>query len=119
MDYCYEFDQGVAAEDSVVGVVYVDHIEGYGFGSLCCTFAERDIELYLSQSFDSLASEANEWILRLVQGFFCETHFDKALPCEDVCRAPIVCQILPTSFPTKCTEFLPMLALMTRGSLCG
>ena len=25
----------------------------------------------------------------------------------------------PTSFPMKCIEFLPMLALMTRGSLWG
>ena len=63
MDYCCEFDQGVAAEDGIVGVVNVDHIEGYCFGSLRCTFAERDIELYLSKSFDSLASEANERIL--------------------------------------------------------
>jgi hypothetical protein len=95
MDYCCEFDQGVAAEDSVVGVVYVDHIEGYRFGFLYCTFAECDIELYLSQSFDSLASEANEWILRLLQRCFCETHFDEALLDEDICRAPIVNQDSP------------------------
>ena len=63
MDYCCEFDQGVAAEDGVVGVVNVDHVESSCFGSLRCTFAERDIELYLSKSFDSLASEANERIL--------------------------------------------------------
>ena len=95
MDYCCEFDQGVAAEDGVVRVVYVDHIEGYRFDSLCCTYAERDIELYLSQSFDSLASEANERILRLLQRYFCETHFYKALPPEDICRAPIVNQDTP------------------------
>ena len=28
---------------------------------------------------------------------------------------PLSTKILPTSFPAKCTEFLPMLALMTRG----
>ena len=63
MDYCCEFDQGVAPKDGVVGVVYVNHIEGYCFGFLRCTYAERDIELYLSKSFDSLAFEANERIL--------------------------------------------------------
>ena len=63
MDYRCEFDQGVAAEDGVVGVVNVDHIEGYCFGSLRCAFAERDVELYLSKSFDSLASKTNERIL--------------------------------------------------------
>ena len=92
MNYCCEFDQGVAAEDGVVGVVNVDDIEGYCFGSLCCTFAERDIELYLSKSFDSLASEANERILLLLQCYLCEPHFDEALPHEDICRAPIVHQ---------------------------
>ena len=63
MDYCCKFDQGVAAKDGVVGVVNVDHIEGYCFGSLRCTFSKRDFELYLSKSFDSVASEANERIL--------------------------------------------------------
>jgi len=101
MNNCCKFDQGVAAEDGIVGVVDVDHIESYWFSSLCCPFAEYDIELYLAKSFDSLASEANEWILRLVQGFFCETHFDEALPCEDVCRAPIVCQDSPYIIPCE------------------
>ena len=32
---------------------------------------------------------------------------------------PLSTKIRPTSFPVKCTEFLPMLALMMRGSLLG
>ena len=63
MNYCRKFDQGVATEDCIVGVVDVDHVEGDCFSSLSCTFAKRYVELYLSKSFDSLASEPNEWIL--------------------------------------------------------
>jgi len=63
MNYCCEFDQGVATEDGVVGIVNVDHVEGNCFSSLSSTFAKRYVELYLSKSFDSLASEPNEWIL--------------------------------------------------------
>ena len=63
MDYCCEFEQGVAAEDSVVGIVDVDHIKSNCFISLCCTVAKRYVGLYLSKSFDPLASEPNEWIL--------------------------------------------------------
>ena len=80
MNHCCEFDQGVAPKDSIIGVVDVNHIKGYCFGSLCCSFAERDIELYLAKSFDSLASEADERVLHLLQGFFCEFHLDEALP---------------------------------------
>jgi len=36
------------AEDGIVGVVDVDHIKGYCFGSMRCTFAECDVELYLA-----------------------------------------------------------------------
>ena len=32
---------------------------------------------------------------------------------------PLSTRIRPTSFPAKCTEFFPMFALLTRGSLCG
>jgi len=62
MNHCCKFDQGVAPEDGVIWVVDVNYIEGYCFGSLCCSFAECDIELYLAKSFYSLASEANERI---------------------------------------------------------
>ena len=101
MDYCCEFDQGVAAENGVVGVVNVDRIEGYCFGSLCCTFAERDIELYLAESFDPLSSEADERLLRLLQGFCSETHLDEALPHQDVCGASIVYQNSPYIIPCE------------------
>ena len=95
MDYYCELDQGVAAEDGIVGVVNVNHIEGYCFCSLSSPFDECDVELYFAEGFDSLASEANERVLRLLQGFFCETHFDEALPYEDVCGAPIIHQDSP------------------------
>ena len=79
-------------EDVVVGVVDVHHIEGYCFGSLCGPVAERDIELYLVESFDPLSSEANKRVLRLLQGFFSKVHLDEALPHQDVCGASIVYQ---------------------------
>ena len=101
MNYCYKFDESVAAEHSVVGVVDVHHNESYCFGSLRCPFAERDIELYLAESFDPLSSEANERVLRLLQGFFSETHLDEALPYQDVCGAPIVHQDLPYIIPCE------------------
>ena len=66
--------------------------KGYCFSSLRSSFAESDIELYLAESFDPLSSEANERILRLLQGFFSETHLDEALPHQDVCGASIVYQ---------------------------
>ena len=48
MNYCCKFDQGVAAEDGIVGVTDVHHIEGYHFCSLGSPFTERDVELYLT-----------------------------------------------------------------------
>ena len=101
MDYCCKFDQGVAAEDGVVGVVDVDHIENYCFGSLGYPFAESDIELYLAKSFDSLASETDEQVLRLLQGFFCEIHLDEALPYQDICGAPVIHQDSPYIIPCE------------------
>ena len=53
----------VAAEDGVVGVVYIHDIKGYCFSSLRSSFAESNIELYLAKSFYPLSSEANEWVL--------------------------------------------------------
>jgi len=90
MNHCCEFDQSVAAEDGVVRVVDVHHIEGYCFGSLCGPFAKCDIELYLAESFDPLSSEANKRVLRLLQGFFSKVNLDEALPHQDVCGASIV-----------------------------
>ena len=70
--------------------INVYHIEGYCFCSLSSPFAERDIELYLAEGFDSLTSEANERVLRFLQSMLCEPHLDEALPYQNVCGAAIV-----------------------------
>ena len=63
MDYCCEFDQGIAAEDGVVGVVDVYHIESYCFCSLGVPFAERDVQFDFAKGLDFLSAEADEGIL--------------------------------------------------------
>ena len=95
MDYSCKLHQGVAAEDGIVGIVDVYHIEGYCFCSLRGPFAERDVELYLAEGFDSLTSEANERVLRFLQSMLCEPHLDEALPYQNVCGAAIVDQDSP------------------------
>ena len=64
MDYRCKLHQGVAAEDGIVWIVDVHYIKGYYFSSLRDPFAECDVELYLAEGLDSLASEANERVLR-------------------------------------------------------
>src|SRR6185369_8161272 len=117
MDYNCKLHQGVAAEDGIVWLVDVHYIEGYCFCSLRDPFAERDVELYLAEGLDSLASEANERVLRFLQSLLCEPILTKHCHTRMSAELPLSTKILPTSFPAKCTEFLPMLALMTRGSL--
>ena len=95
MDYSCKLHQRVAAEDGIVGIVDVHHILGYCFYSLRDPFAERDVELYLAEGLDSLASEANERLLRFLQGLLCEPHLDEALPYQDICGVPIVHQDSP------------------------
>ena len=63
MDYCGKLYQCVMGKDGIVGVIDVHQTEGYCFSSLCGPFAECDVELYLDEGFDPLASEANEWVL--------------------------------------------------------
>ena len=63
MDCSCKLHQRVAAEDGIVGVIDVYHIEGYCFCSLRGPFAERYVELYLAEGFDSFASKANERVL--------------------------------------------------------
>ena len=53
-------------------------------------FAECDVELYFAKGFDSLASEANERVLRFLQSLLSESHIDEALPYQNVCGATIV-----------------------------
>ena len=95
MNHCCEFDQSVAAEDGVVRVVDVHHIEGYCFGSLRGPFAECDIELFLAESFDPLASEANKRYCNFCKAFSENQFFYEALPHQDVCGAAIVDQDSP------------------------
>ena len=63
VDYRCKVDKGVAAENGIVGVVDVYHIEGDCFCSLGTPFAERDVQLYSAEGLYSFASEANERVL--------------------------------------------------------
>ena len=92
MDYSCKLHQRIAAEDGIVGIVDVYHIEGYCLCSLRGPFAEHDIELYLAKGFYSFSSEANERVLRFLQSLLCEPHLDKALPNQNVSGAAIVDQ---------------------------
>ena len=106
MDYNCELHQRVAAEDGVVGVIDVNHIEGYCFCSLISPFVECDVELYLAEGFDSLSSEANEWVLRILQSLLCEPHLDEALPYQNVCGAAIVDQNSSYIIPSEMYRIL-------------
>ena len=64
---CRELDDVVAAEDGIVWVGDVYHIEDYELCSLGVAFAKAHIQLYFSEGFDSFASEANKQVLRLVE----------------------------------------------------
>ena len=101
MDYSCKLHQRVAAKDGIVGIVDVHHIEGYCFYSLRDPFAERDVELYLAEGLDSLASEANERVLRFFQSLLCEPHLDEALPYQNVCGAAIVDQYPSDVVPSE------------------
>ena len=59
MYHCCELDKGVAAEDGVVGVVDVYHIESDCLCSVGVPFAERDVQLNFAEGLYSFASEAN------------------------------------------------------------
>ena len=101
MDYSCKLHQGVSAEDGIVWIVDVHHIEGYCFCSLCDPFAEHGVELYLAEGLDSLASEANERVLRFFQSLLCEPHLDEALPYQNVCGAAIVDQYPSDVIPSE------------------
>ena len=101
MDYSCKLHQGVAAEDGIVWIVDVHYIKGYCFGSLRDPFAECDVELYLAEGLDSLASEANERVLRFFQSLLCEPHLDEALPYQNVCGAAIVDQYPSDVVPSE------------------
>ena len=90
IDNCRELDEAVAAEDGIVWVGDVYHIEGYELCSLGVAFAKGHIQLYFAEGFDLFASEADKWVLRLVEVLFCEPHLHKALPGEDICGAAII-----------------------------
>jgi len=52
IDNCRKLDDVVAAEDGIVWVGDIYHIEGYYFCSLCVAFAEGHIQLYFAEGFD-------------------------------------------------------------------
>ena len=60
IDDCRELDDTVAAEDGIVWVGYVYHIEDYELCSLGVAFAKDHIQLYFAEGFDSFAPEANK-----------------------------------------------------------
>ena len=90
IDDCLELDDAVAAEDGIVWVGDVYHIEGYELFSLGVAFAKGHIQLYFGEGFDLFASEADKWVLRLVEVLFCEPHLHEALPGEDIRGAAII-----------------------------
>ena len=61
-----ELDDTVAAEDGIVWVGYVYHIEGYELCSLGVAFSKGHIQLHFAEGFDLLPPEADEWVLRLL-----------------------------------------------------
>ena len=63
MNHYRELDQGIAAEDGIVGVVDVYHIESYCFCCLGVPFAERDVQFDFAEGLYSFAAEAKEWVL--------------------------------------------------------
>ena len=90
IDNCCKLDDAVAAEDGIVWVGDIYHIEGYYFCSLCVAFTEGHIQLYFAKGLDPFPSESDERVLRFVQVLLCEPHLDEALPSEDICGAAII-----------------------------
>ena len=85
-----KLDDGVAAEDGVVWVADVYHIEGYGLRPLSIAFAKCHIQLNFVDGLNFLATEADERVLRLEQILFGQAHLDEALPGENVSGTAIV-----------------------------
>ena len=61
-----ELDDGAEAEDGVVWVADVYHIECYCFRPLRTSFAECHIQLYFADGLDLFATEADNGVLGLV-----------------------------------------------------
>ena len=90
IDNCRKLDDAIAAEDGIVRVGDVHHIESYELCSLGVAFAKGHIQLYFAEGFVLFASEADKWVLRLVEVLFCEPHLHEALPGEDIRGAAII-----------------------------
>ena len=54
VDNCCELDDAVAAEDGIVWLGYIYHIEGYELCSLGVAFSNGHIQLYFAEGFDLL-----------------------------------------------------------------
>ena len=61
-----ELDDGAEAEDGVVWVADVYHIECYCFRPLRTSFAECHIQLYFADGLNLFATEADNGVLGLV-----------------------------------------------------
>ena len=119
IDDCCKLNDTVAAEDSIVWVGYVYHIEGYELCSLGVAFSKGHIQLYFAEGFDSLPPKADEWVLRLVQVLLCQAHLDKALPGENVCRAAVIHKDPTNVISREVHGVSAIFEWITRGSLCG
>ena len=63
MNYRCKFFDCASAEDCIVRVLDVNHIEDNGFCPLRVSFPEGDVKCHFFEGFDPLAAEANERIL--------------------------------------------------------
>ena len=63
MDHGCELDDGVAAEDGIVRVVNVYHVEGDELCPLGVPFTESDVQFDFAKGLDFLSAEADEGIL--------------------------------------------------------
>ena len=61
-----ELDDGAEAEDGVVWVADIYHIEGYGLRPLSIAFAKCHVQLNFVDGLNFLVTEADEGLLRLV-----------------------------------------------------
>ena len=107
VDDCYKLDDSITAEDGIVWVCNVYHVEGYKLCSLGVAFAKGYIQLYFAVGFDFFASEADKWVLRFVEVFFCETHLYEALPGQDIRGATIVDEDLTNIISREAYRIFP------------
>ena len=119
MNHCCKFNKGVAPEDGVIWVVDVNYIKV--IASVLCAAPLPNVTLssILPRASILLPPKPMSGYCDLFKAFSVKPILTKHYHTRMSAEFPLSTKILPTSFPAKYTEFLPMLALMTRGSLCG